>query len=106
MDKFEESMLGFKTNPEKYKTNEFYITPDGSKIEVVFKDDFTILGHIVESKMKSQIGHLNIFLWSELITQEEITKLNLKICPRCGYRNTQEYIKYFNYCEKCGLNIE
>jgi hypothetical protein len=27
-------------------------------------------------------------------------------CDRCGYENTKEFIKYFDYCENCGLNMK
>jgi hypothetical protein len=26
-------------------------------------------------------------------------------CDRCKYENKNEFIKYFDYCENCGLNM-
>lgn len=28
------------------------------------------------------------------------------ICKRCGHENTEGFIKYFDYCERCGLNLK
>jgi len=28
------------------------------------------------------------------------------VCERCGHENTEQFIKYFTYCEKCGLNMK
>ena len=63
---FEEVLKRYKENPEQCKTGIFYITPDGSKIEALCEEECTVLGLIVESPIKAQIGLMNIFLYSEL----------------------------------------
>lgn len=63
---FEEVIKRYKDHPEQCKTGIFYITPDGSKIEALLEEELTVLGLIVESPIKSQIGLMNIFLYSEL----------------------------------------
>lgn len=61
-----EILTKFKEDPDQCKTNIFYITPDGSKIEALLEEEYTILGLIVESPFKSQIGLMNTFLYREL----------------------------------------
>jgi len=64
--KFEEALIGYKENPEEYKTGIFYKTPDNSTIEVIYQDDFNVLGVIVKSPIELYIGRLNIFSYEEL----------------------------------------
>jgi predicted Zn-ribbon and HTH transcriptional regulator len=35
-----------------------------------------------------------------------ISDVSCLVCDRCGYENTKEFIKYFDYCENCGLNMK
>jgi hypothetical protein len=51
---------------DKITLNQFYITNDGSKIDAVYSDEFSVYGVIVESKCKGFIGFHNIFHWDEL----------------------------------------
>lgn len=63
---YKEVLKRYKENPEQCRTGIFYITPDGSKIETLCEGEHTVLGLIVESPIKAQIGLMNIFLYSEL----------------------------------------
>ncbi|MFW6272760.1 MAG: hypothetical protein ACOC2U_03165 [bacterium] len=35
-----------------------------------------------------------------------ISDVSCLVCERCGYENTKEFIKYFDYCENFGLNMK
>jgi len=35
-----------------------------------------------------------------------ISDISCLVCDRCKYENTKEFIKYFDYCENCGLNMK
>lgn len=48
------------------KTQQHYITEDGSKIEVIESNEHIVVGKIIESPIQLQVGHSNVFTWSEL----------------------------------------
>lgn len=68
-------------NVDKYRTGNFYITPDGSKIESIDESGEVITGIIIDSPIKVQIGYMNVFLRSELSNWSEHSNKNLDIDP-------------------------
>lgn len=64
---YTDALLHWKHNrdEEQYKIPQ-YITPDDSKIAVIYEDKYMVLGVCVESPMKAQIGLPNNFLRREL----------------------------------------
>lgn len=62
----EEFIKKYKENPEQCRTDIFYITPDGSKIESLYENEHSVFGVIVESPINAQIGLMNTFTFREL----------------------------------------
>jgi len=63
--------------------------------------------------MKEKTKEINEKVRKKEITPEEAKEqflflfgvINL-VCDRCGYKNNEEYIRHFEYCENCGLKMK